>query len=273
MMALTSRAQQLAKKQEEYDQAQTTIDTLHREIDALQGQNLVSARRIQEMSAQQSSRRLRGHSFSDDDMHAELLQDDDSMNANEDSLQVDAPNFGTPSRRKNIHPTLRVFRPGDLKNRENRSERGNVIAFASDEEQGLDESPNKRIKTVQGHARNPFATVSDQNINQNAEGSTTTMKRKAAALTTMSRLVQQERETIVIDHSSDPPEPMWDVEAVQMPSRSRREIEAGRPQGRLAGGKRHEPYFKPVAGRPVVQGQPAVLGNRASGPRMTRRAV
>lgn len=213
------------------------------------------------MSAQQSSRQLRGHSFSDDDMHAELLQDDDSMNVNEDSLQVDAPNFGTPSRRKNIHPTLRVFRPGDLKNREDHSERSNVIAFASDEEQGPEESPNKRMKTVQGHARNPFATVSNQNINQNAAGSNTTTKRGGHGLTAKSRLVPKNVIVHVVEDSSDPPEPMWEGDG-----------ETGRLQGRLAGGKRHVPPAK-SAGRPVAQGQSATLGNRASGPRMTRRAV
>lgn len=265
---------QLAKKQEEYDQAQTAIDGYQREIAALQGENKVSARRIQEMSEQKSSRRLPGRNFFDDnsDDESRPLQDDDSMDVNEETLLVEAPNFDTPSRRKrNIHPTLRVLQPKDVQRRANRSEGSNVIAFASDEEEGQDELPNKRMKTVQGHARNPFATGPKENVD-NVFKRITERERKNSGLSPGSRL-HEERKVIVLDGLSDPPEGFWDeLEAVQMPVRDGRQDNNGRQQERLVGGKRHV-LHPPAAGRSTARKQPVVLGNRAIGPKVTRRAV
>ncbi|GHJ88461.1 hypothetical protein NliqN6_4863 [Naganishia liquefaciens] len=270
---LQSLRHKLAKKQEECSQAQTTIEAYQREIAELKGANEISARRIQEMSAQhQSSRRIRLSSFSDDDMREGGSPEADTTGGNEESLLVEAPTFDSPSRRKrNIHPTLRVLHPRDIRMRDARPKGSNVIAFASDEE-GRDKSPNKRMKNVQGHARNPFATVSKENINRNTERVDTASKGRAISVS-KSRFLDPSQDVIVLDASSDPAEPVEDeVSFMQMKTAVEGQGNDGRGQRRLVGGMRHLSH-PPARSRALLQRQLVIQGNRASGPRMTRRAV
>lgn len=264
---------QLAKKQEEYDHAQIAIEACQRKIAALEGENEVSARRIQEMSAQQSSRQIRTRNLSEDDMYDELLLDDDNaMDGNEESLLVEAPSFASPSRRKRkLHPTLRVLRPKDIRSRDARSKGSNVIAFASDSE-GREESPNKRIKSVQGHARNPFATVSKENIHLKAERLDTASEDRPG-LTSKSRLLGLPQDVIVLDASSDPPESMEnEVQLLQMARPVGGRSKDGSGQRLLVGGMRHV-LHSPVGSKARLRRRLEEQGNRATGPRMTRRAV
>lgn len=206
-------------------------------------------------------------------MYDEFLPEDDyAIDGNEESLLVEAPNFDSPSRRKrNLHPTLRVLQPKDIRPRDARSKGNIVIAFASDSE-GRKESPNKRIKKVQGHARNPFATLSKENIHQNAERLNTASKGRPG-LTSKSRLLGPPQDVIVLDASSDPPESMEDeVQVLQMARPIEGRSNYGPDQRRLVGGMRHVLHL-PLGSRAQLRRRLEEPGNRATGPRMTRRAV
>lgn len=235
-----------------------------------------SARRSHRMDTADQPSRLQ-NAFQNDDS---LNQPDDSAYAegNEESLAVDPPVFDTPSRRRREHPTLRVFRPSDIRQHEKGHKGNNIIAYESDDER-VDAAPDKRLKTVNGHARNPFAATSREN-----SGKTLVIARPFKSpeqprngLTSRSRLHQPPKASvIVLDPSSDPPEAdMDEVGLVPVPPRSRSGGDHRHPsqKPRLAGGKRHEVVPEMFRKPRVDEKTCAVLGNRASGPKYGRRAV
>lgn len=236
-----------------------------------------STRRSHRVDAADQQSRFQD-SFQDDES-LDQPEDDAYMEENEESLAVDPPVFDTPSRRRpDVHPTLRIFRPSELRQQDKGRKDGNIIAYESDEEV-VEAGPDKRSKTVNGHARNPFAATSRENNDKIlANQRLYEPEHQRHGLTAKSRLLQPPKTSvIVLDPSSDPPEAdMDEVELVPLPPRSRTTGGDNRhpsKKPRLAGGKRHEIVPEMFKKPRVNEKAAAVLGNRASGPKYGRRAV
>jgi hypothetical protein len=239
-----------------------------------------SARRSHRVDGPEQQSRFQ-ESFQDDESLDQPEEDDAYMNENEKSLAVDPPVFDTPSRRRrDVHPTLRIFRPSEVRQQDKGRKDSNIIAYESDEEV-VDAGPNKRSKNVNGHARNPFAATSrETNDRILVTHRPYEQEHQRHGLTAKSRLLQPPKASvIVLDPSSDPPEAdMDEVELVSVPPRARSRTAVGESKHpnkkpRLAGGKRHEIVPEMFKKPRVDEKAAAFLGNRASGPKYGRRAV